>query len=191
MRHPRCNASPNSRNWFASSWRRLPVSLCGLAGVLVLMSGCAGYRLGPTNGQMAGARSVQINPLVNKTLEPRLGDYVMNSLRKNLQQDGTFRLDTRNEGDVIVSATIVSFNRSELSYVPTDVITVLDYEIAATVEVTARERSTGRVLFDKPVIGHTSLRAGNDLPSAERQALPLLADDVAKKATALIVDGTW
>src|SRR6185369_17073313 len=43
--------------------------LCLLA---ALLAGCAGYRLGPTGGQTAGARSVQINPFVNQTIEPRL-----------------------------------------------------------------------------------------------------------------------
>jgi hypothetical protein len=160
------------------------------AGAL-LLAGCAGYRLGPTNGMASGGRTLQINPLVNKTLEPRLGDYVMSSLRKNLQQDGTYHLDTRNDGDIVVTGVITKYQRSELSYTPSDVITVLDYDIAATMELTARERSTGRVLMNKSVVGHTELRAGNDLPSAERQALPLLADDLARRATDLLVDGTW
>src|SRR5437763_1265780 len=101
MRRPRYNGSPSSRNA-----RKLPVnnvrrfssaSACLLA---LLMAGCAGYRLGPTNGQVAGSRSVQINPFTNKTLEPRLGDYVTSSLRKNLQQDGTYHIDTHDDGDI-------------------------------------------------------------------------------------------
>ena len=157
----------------------------------MLLTGCAGYRLGPTNGLAASGRSVQISPLVNKTSEPRLGDYVMNSLRKDLQQDGTYRLATHEQGDIIVSGVILAYRRSELSYLPTDVVTVLDYDMDLTMQLPARERATGRVLVDTPVIGRTSLRAGNDLPSAERQAIPLLAEDLARKATELLVDGTW
>lgn len=134
---------------------------------------------------------MQINPFINKTLEPRLSDYVAISLRKNLQQDGTYRLDTHDDGDIILSGVILSYRRSGLSYVPTDVITVLDYEITMIVEITARERSTGRIIFSRQVGGRTALRAGNDLTSAERQALPVLTDDMAKRATALLVDGTW
>jgi hypothetical protein len=155
------------------------------------LTGCAGYRLGPTNGERAGAHSVQINPFVNKTLEPRLSDYVINSLRKNLQQDGTYRINTHNEGDIVLSGTIISYSRAELSFQPTDIITVQDYEIRMRAQVIARERSSGKVIFDKEVAGRTSLRVGNDLTSAERQAIPLLADDLAKKATALLVDGSW
>lgn len=63
--------------------------------IALLMAGCAGYRLGPTNGLSAGARSVQVNPFQNKTIEPRLIDAVTSQMRKQIQQDGTYRLETQ------------------------------------------------------------------------------------------------
>jgi hypothetical protein len=59
------------------------------------------------------------------------------------------------------------------------------------VKISARERATGKVLVDREVMGTTSIRVGADLASAERQAIPMLADDLARRATSLIVDGTW
>ena len=53
------------------------------------------------------------------------------------------------------------------------------------------DRTSGKVLFDQPVTGYTLVRVGSDLTSAERQALPLLAGDLAKRVTSLLVDGTW
>ncbi len=159
--------------------------------VALVLAGCAGYRLGPSNGVAAGARTVQIVPFVNKTLMPELGESVMNSLRKNLQRDGTYHVDTHEDGDIILNGVITSYQRTELSLQPNDVLTVLDYQITMTAQITARERSTGKVVFNQTVRGRTSLRAGNDLTSAERQAMPLLTDDLAKKATALLVDGAW
>ena len=155
------------------------------------LTGCAGYRLGPTNGDIAGGRSIQIDPFANKTLEPQLVDYVMNSLRKDLQRDGTFRLDTHQEGDIVLSGVITSYSRTALSVQPTDVLTALDYQITMTAQITARDRITGKIILDHPVTGTTTLRAGNDLTSAERSAIPLLADDFARRTTALLVDGTW
>jgi Lipopolysaccharide-assembly len=163
---------------------------CGGAMALIL-AGCAGYRLGPTNGAVAGARTVQIVPFVNKTLKPELSDYIMNSLRKNLQQDGTYRIETQDDGDIILSGVVTAYQRSELALQPADVLTVLDYQITMTAQITARERTTGKIIFSKAVNGRTSLQAGNDLTSAERQAIPLMTDDLAKKTTALLVDGTW
>lgn len=155
-----------------------------------LLAGC-GYRLGPTNGAIAGDRSVEVKPFLNKTLEPHLTDYVMNSVRKRLQEDGTYKVNTHDEGDIILSGVITSYERTPLSFQPTDVITVVDYEMSITATVTARERSTGKLIFEKSVHGRTSVQVGTDLTSAERAAMPLLTDDVAKKAVALLVDGNW
>ena len=167
------------RSWF---W----IGLLGL-----LLSGCAGYRLGPTNGVRAGERSIQINPFLNKTIQPRLSEAVAISLRKNLQRDGTYRLNTHNEGDIIVTGAIVSYDRTQLSYQPRDILTPRDYRISITAQVTARDRNSGKVLLDRPVTGRTTVRVGQDLNSAERQALPLVADDLAQNVTSLLVDGEW
>src|SRR5260370_27678498 len=94
---------------------------------LVLMSmalaGCAGYHLGPTNGLRAGARTIQINPFSNQASEPRLSEVVTASLRKNLQQDGTYRLGTRDDGDIILTGTILNLDRTQLSFQPNDILT--------------------------------------------------------------------
>lgn len=155
------------------------------------LCGCAGYRLGPTNGETAGEKSVEIKPFVNQTLEPRLGDAVTAALRRNLQHDGTYRLASHGTADITVTGVVLRYSRVELSLLPNDVLTAQDYRVNATVQVTARETSTGRVIFDKPVTGYTLVRVGADLTSAERQAVPLLADELAKNATALLVDGSW
>jgi len=164
--------------------------LLGVAATLALC-GCAGYRLGPVNGQAAGARSVQIHPFINKTIEPRLTDAVTDELRRELQRDGTYRLDTHDEGDIVISGVITRYHRLELAFNPADVLTVSDYRLTLTAQVTARERSTGKVLLDRPVTGYTLIRVGSDLTSSERQALPLLAGDLAKNVTALLVEGGW
>jgi hypothetical protein len=155
------------------------------------LSGCAGYRLGPTNGVPAGSRSVQISPFLNQTDEPRLVEAVTSALRKTLQQDGTFRLNTSNEGDIIVTGVIVKYDRSQLSFQPTDILTPRDYRVSLTAQIVARERLTGKVLFDRPVSGQTTVRLSADQTNAERQAVPLLAQDLAKNATSLLVDGEW
>jgi hypothetical protein len=140
---------------------------------------------------MAGAKSIQVSPFANQTLEPRLGDAVTAALRKSFQRDGTYRLATAGDTDLIVTGEITRYHRVELSYQATDIVTVRDYRVTLTAHVTARERSTGAVVLDRVVTGNTPVRAGSDLAGAERQALPLLAEDLAKKVTALLVDGPW
>ncbi len=47
------------------------------------------------------------------------------------------------------------------------------------------------MLIDRELIGRTTVRLGGDLPSVERQALPLLANDLAQKTVALLAEGEW
>ena len=158
---------------------------------LILLSGCAGYHLGPTGGAKAGARSVQVNFFQNKTPEPRLVTSLNAALRQHLVQDGTFKLDTHEQGDLVINGEITQFKRSGVSFLPGDVVTARDYNLILTAQIKVTERGTGKVVLDRLITGRTTIRVGNDLPSAERQAVPLLADDLARNATALLVDGTW
>jgi hypothetical protein len=161
---------------------------CGLA---LLFSGCAGYHLGPTNGLAAHEKSIQVSPFVNQTLEPRLSDAVTSQLRKELQRDGTYALASHDDGDIVVTGVLTRYHRRELSLVPQDLVTVRDYRLTLTAQVTARERNTGKIILDAPVTGYTIIRVGSDLTSTERQAAPLLAEDLAREVTALLVDGSW
>ena len=158
---------------------------------LLLTAGCAGYKLGPTNGLYAGEKSIQITPFINQTMEPRLTDVVTTQMRKELQRDGTYRLATHEDADVVLSGTITRYQRIEVTFNPSDILTVQDYRLSLTAQVQARERSTGRLLLDQPVSGYTLMRVGSDLTSSERQAMPLLAGDLAKNVTALLADGKW
>jgi hypothetical protein len=164
-----------------------------LAVVLTMaFSGCMGYHVGPTNGLAAGQKSLRIHPFVNQTMEPRLGDAVMTAVRRSLQNDGTYRLATREGGaNIVVEGTLTRYDRHALSFVPSDVLTVRDYRVSVTAQVIARDLDTGKVIFDRALTGYTLVRVGSDVTSAERQALPLLGDELAKKITALLVDGGW
>lgn len=167
------------------------LSLSLLVGLSSMWCGCAGYRLGPAAGTPAGARSVQVNFFQNKTSEPRLIEAVNHAFRKRLQQEGTYRLNTRGDGDVVINGEITRFSRGGIAFQPGDTITARDFELVMFAQVTATERASGKVLLDRQVTGRTTIRALGDLASAERQAVPLLAEDLARNATSLLVDGTW
>ena len=154
-------------------------------------SGCAGYKLGPVNGLAAGAKSVQINPFSNQTLEARLGDEVTAQLRQQLQRDGTYKLASHNDGDIVVTGSVTRFQRQEVSLAPNDTLTVRDYRLEVRAQVTATDRSSGKLILNQPVSGYTLIRVTTDLTSTERQALPLLAADLAKNVTSLLAEPSW
>ena len=164
-----------------------PVLLAAVLG----LTGCAGYRLGPTGGQKAGARSVQVQPFLNQTIEPRLVTALTQALRQQVQKDGTFRLHTGSEGDIVVTGTITKYDRQFISVRARDALTPRDYRITLMARVVARERVSGKVLLDRELTGRTEVRAGPDLHSAEREAIPLAAQYLANSATSLLADGMW
>lgn len=162
--------------------------LCAIVG---LTAGCAGYHVGPVNGVVARQNSVEIVPFNNQTLQPRLGDAVTQALRERFQTDGTYRLATHNDGDLIVTGVLSLYKRQGLSYLSRDVATTENYRVALTARVTVRERSTNKLLLDKNVEGYTLVHVGLSLADAERQAAPLLAQDLARNITQLLTEGAW
>src|ERR1019366_4097532 len=130
--------------------RWLLVGLVALGG-----GGCAGYKLGPVNGMTAHEKSVQVDPFANRTMEPRLGDAVTTQVRQQFQRDGTYQLASHNDGDVVVSGAVTRYVRIEVTFSSSDVLTVTDYRLEMSAQVTAHERSTGKVILDQVVTGTT------------------------------------
>jgi len=160
-----------------------------LALALFVVTGC-GYTLGPTNGLAAGDKKIQITPFLNHTLEPRLGDAVTTALRQSIQRDGTYHLATHGDADIIVTGTISKYDRHELNFEPHDVLTVKDFRVNVEAKITARNVNTG-TSTNWTAAAYTLVRVGSDLTSSERQALPDLADQLAKTVTDSLVNGSW
>jgi hypothetical protein len=159
--------------------------------LLILLTACAGYRAGPVNGQPPGARAVIVKIFQNQTHEPRLSESVAFALRRKLQQDGTYRLDTKNAGDIILDGTITRFDRTPLSFDPSDILTTRDYALSISAEIIATERTSGKVVLQKTFYGKTTVRATPNRDAAERQAHPTIAEDLARNITSALTEGPW
>lgn len=169
-------------------FRPLPL----LAGSLALMfAGCAGYQLGPTGGRTAGAKSIRVAVFDNETPKPRVSQSLDLNLRRELQQDGTYRLESGRTADIVVDGKITEYDRDQLAFQPEDVRTVRDYAVRVVAEVTAIESGSGRTNLHQTVEGEASLRVGADLVSAERELLPLVTRDLARNIKTLLVEGSW
>jgi hypothetical protein len=177
-----------SRNPFIQK-SNLPRFLAGCLAI-AFAAGCAGYRLGPTNGLVAGDKKIQITPFLNHTLEPRLGDAVTTALRERIQRDGTYRLGTQGDADIVVTGVVTKYLRHELNFEPHDVLTVKDFRVNVVAQITARDVATGHTT-NWTNTAYTLVRVGSDLASAERQAMPDLADELAKSVADSLVDGSW
>lgn len=160
--------------------------------VAVLLTGCAGYRLGPVNGAVAGEKSIEVLPFNNQTLQPRLNDAVTEAVRERVQSDATYRLATTSgTGDLVMSGTLLQYSHAAMGYLNRSFVTPQNYRVGVTVRVTVRERASGMVLFSRDVKGHTLVNVGLDFASSERQAMPLLAADLAENVVKELAEGSW
>mgnify|MGYP001556995102 CR=1 FL=1 len=161
------------------------------AAAILFSAGCASYHFGPVNQMVAGEKSIEVLPFNNQTLQPRLGDAVTQSLRERLQTDGTYRLATGDAGDIVVTGVITRYRREGLSYLNNDAATAENYRVDVIAHVTVRERGSGKLLLNKNVSGYALVNVGADLTDSERQATPLLAEDLAENIAELLTEGSW
>ena len=154
--------------------------------MVVLIAGCAGYRLGPAGGTASGSRSVAVRFFENRTLEARLPEAIAQALRSTLQLDGTYRLSSGEDADLVMTGVLLRYTRRPVAFQPKDVTSVREYEVRLTARVTVIERGSNHKLLDREVTGRTTYSLGNDLGAAERQVLPLLVSAFARNATTFL-----
>lgn len=155
--------------------------------MLLVLTGCAGYTLGPTLGVQY--QTVAVPMFRNKTYRPQLEAQITNGIIKRFQSDGTLRVDSVANADVVVTGEIIRYHRNELRSRRTETGTPREYRVSIDARIEARDRVTGQVIL-KPttVTGRSDVFIGNDLQSAEEQILPLIADDLAKQVVSLLAE---
>lgn len=161
--------------------------LCGLTALLVL-SGCA-YQLGPTNDRVAGAQTIAIEYFPNKSSEPQLTDLVATAIRREVQRDGTFRLASRGDADIVVTGTIISYGRTPVGSKRDDVLTPTDYDVRILAKV--RAMRGGETVYDGEIFGSAQVAFKNDLSNAERENNPVAAENLARNLINAIANGSW
>jgi hypothetical protein len=158
-----------------------------LLAVALAVAGCAGYRLGPTLG--AEYRSVAVPMFRNKTYKPQLEAQITNSIIKRFQADGTLRVESVADADIILTGEITDYRRHQLRSARTDTGAPREYRVSIDAKIEARDRVTGKLVLAPTVVtGSADTFIGADLQSAEQQALPLIADDLAKQVVTLLAE---
>lgn len=159
---------------------------------LIVGTGCAGYRLGPTTGFPAGQRSLYVRPFVNRTPQPGLADEVTAAVRTAVLKDGAYRLVNRPEqADVVLGGDLVAYDRQGITFSARDALSVRDFEVTLTARVRAVRPPGDRVLWEREVRGRAVVPTAVDQISSERQNRPLLAEDLARHILVLLTDGDW
>ena len=152
------------------------------------LSGC--YTLGPVAPTyMKGVHSISVPIFDNKSFEPQVQALVTDTFIKEMQTDGTYPITGEDEADAIVHGTIVDVRRTQTKSVVGDVLASAEFEITLKIHIQVLRGGTGQVLVNKDFEGQSYFFVGSDLPTQERQAIPIAAQDCAKQVTSFLTEG--
>jgi hypothetical protein len=156
----------------------------------LLLSGCAGYHLGPaTPAYLRQIHSVAVPTFRNGTLVPRVEVLVTGTVIKQFQQDGTFRIGTEDNADAILKGEIVAVGRSPARSVRGNVLATTEFNLALRVRYTLVGRDGRTIAGPSEAVGSTSFFVGEDVATDERQALPLAAEELAGRLVSQLSEG--
>ena len=165
--------------------KKLPFSL-----LVLLLSGCAGYHLGPaTPAYLREIHSIAVPIFQNATLLPRIEALVTGTIIKQFQQDGTFRIASEENADASLKGEIVAVGRSPARSVRGNVLATTEFNLALRVRYTLVGRDGKTIAGPAEAAGSTSFFVGEDVNTDERQALPLAAEQLAGHLVSQLSEG--
>src|SRR4029077_4204836 len=154
----------------------LAVALCCFC-----LSGCLGYRIGPAKpAYLREVQAIAVPTFKNHTLTPRMEVLVTDTVIKQLQQDGTFRIASDANADATLKGEITRIDRAPARSLRGNVLATSEFSLAMHVRYTLVGRD-GKPLTSGEAIGNTSFFVGTDVTTDERQALPLATEDLATR----------
>jgi len=158
--------------------------------VVALLSGCAGYTVGPIQPTyMAGVHKLAVPIFDNKTYEPQIQTLVTTTFIKQLQQDGTYEITGLDRADAEIRGTIFTVTRIKARSVIGNVLASSQFNLQVNIRVVVVNTHSGATIGQRDVTGQTTFFVGNDLPTQERQAIPLAAEDAAVQAASYLSEG--
>lgn len=165
-------------------------AVLAVALISVGLSGCAGYRIGDVRpNHLSDIHSIAVPTFKNKTLVPRIEILLTNSVIKQIQQDGSYRVATDNNADATLEAEIVRVWRSPARSVRGNVLATTEFHLNMRVRYKLVSTTTSITLAEAETQGSTNFFVGNDLNADERQAMPLAAEDLATRLVSQISEG--
>ena len=117
--------------------------------VLIFFTTSCGYKAGYNINDKRDSNKV-LNVFIdffnNKTLEPRLEDYLIEELKREFIIHPNINIVFKDEADFIINGDILDFKKQSISYSTTD--KTLEYRLEMTVKVLVKDKK-GKILNQK------------------------------------------
>ncbi len=157
----------------------------------LLLSGCAGYHVGPIQPHfMEGIHSIAVPTFRNETLIPRIEVLVTDTVIRQIQQDGTYKVASSAEtADAVLEAEIMQVARRPSRTVINDVQATQEFNMTLVVHYKIIRKATGETVDDKNAAGATTFFVSGDVNQDQIQAVPLAAQSLASNMVSEFGEG--
>ena len=177
-----------------------------LVGAVILtfcFSGCLGYTIGPIKPHyLADVHTIAVPVFKNETLIPQIDVLVTDSVIKQFQQDGTFKIGTEGNSDAVLKAEISRISRAPARSLEGNVLSTTEFNLVMRVKYKLVGRDGKTIGTPNEVTGTTSFfrdmetapngspgTIGGDVVMEERQAIPLAAEELANHLVTQLSEG--
>ena len=172
-------------------------ALLSLLIALILISGCANYRMG--DSAPTPFRSLYIVPAVNDSFAPLAVASVSAEIREAFIRDGRVVIVTKEaEADAVLTIDLKDYERTAVTRDNEDTVRARDFRIRFEARLSLYNPTSGDYYFrDRSIAANTNAYVGNpyggteterfDYRQAEHSAMPRLARDLARQAASTVL----
>jgi hypothetical protein len=162
----------------------------GAALSCLVLSGCLGYHIGPAKpNYLRDVHAIAIPTFENKTLTPRVEVLITDTVIKQFQQDGTYRIVGGDRADATLKGEIFRISRSPARSVVGNVLATSEFNLSIHVKWRLVGPDGKNLGPTGEVVGTTSFFVGTDVTTDERQALPLATEELANRLVTQLSEG--
>lgn len=154
------------------------------------LSGCLGYHVGPVKPYyLRDVHSIAVPTFKNRTLVPRIEVLVTDTVIKQLQQDGTFQIESGDKADATLNGEVYRIARTPARSVRGNVLATTEFALTLSVKYSLTGKNGEQLAAASDAIGTTTFFVSSDVTTDERQALPLATGDLATRLVSQISEG--
>lgn len=153
----------------------------------VMLTGCAGYRLGSMLPDEIN--SVAVPTFVNRTKEPLLEVDCTQAAIEQFQLDGSLKVKDADEADAILEVVLQQYALEPLAFEKDRRTATKEYRMVIYCSLVMKRRTDGAIVAQYPKVrGEATFEVIGDLSSSKLQALPQAAADLAKNIVERVVE---
>jgi hypothetical protein len=154
------------------------------------LAGCLGYSIGPAKPYyLRDIKSIAIPTFKNSTLHPRIEVLVTDTVIKQFQQDGTFRIASDEDADATLKGEITAITRVPTRSVRGNVLATTEFGLTMRVRYSLVGHDGKPISPPAYAIGTTSFFVSRDVNQDERQALPTATEQLATRLVSQLSEG--